>query len=358
MEQKKQLNDREHAILSAIVYKYILDAEPVSSRALSKQTGLGLSPASIRNVMSDLEEKGYLKQPHTSAGRIPTDEGYRRYVDSLSHLEELSAQEKQSIKSSVAHVRDVDEVLSVTSQALGRVTHQLGLALSPRFVDGRFEKLDFISLSDRKVLLVLALQSGIVRSLVVEMESDLSPGKLATICAVLNERFAGLTVAEIQTSLSERMSGMYFDEKTMGVIRLFIPSIEHLFENTLQTHLHTSVMPVALHQPEFLDRSMLSAIMELVGDSKVLIHLLDRRKKENRVSITIGGENEDGQFKSFSIVTSDYRIGSMVGTLGVIGPTRMPYPKLISAVDYTARIVEENYKSEKPADRSAGHANN
>ncbi len=350
MNSNTQLNDREQAILGAIVQQYVVNAEPVSSRNLSKHAGMGLSPASIRNVMSDLEEKGFLRQPHTSAGRVPTDDGYRYYVDSLAGIEDLSAQEKQTIGTAVAHVSDVEEILGVTSQALGKVTHQLGIALSPRFGDAIFEKFDFVALAQRRVLLVLALQSGIVRSMVVETESDLGSDKLATICSILNERFAGQKIAEIQASLAQRVAGADLDEKWVGAIRLFIPAIEHLFENTIQTRLHASAAPVVLRQPEFADRSMFGAIMELLENETVLIHLLSRRGKEDGVTITIGGENEGGQFKSFSIVTSNYHIGSMTGTLGIIGPTRMPYPKLISAVDYTARVIEESTRAGRIAE--------
>jgi heat-inducible transcriptional repressor len=340
------LNDRQHAILSAVVQTYVLTAESVGARTIAKQSAMQLSPATIRNAMSDLEEMGFLSQPHTSAGRIPTDKGYRYYVDFLMNQVELTHIEKDAIAASMAHAHDVDKVLEISSQVLGRITHQLGVALSPRFEEAVFKKMDFLQLSSNRILLALSLESGIVKTLSVELNTDLSVSQIATICSIVNERFQGRPITELQKTGKDRLSGMSVDENSIGIIRLFIPSVEQLFESTSQINLYTAGTSAMLSQPEFIiDKTMLSALMELLDDKKVLIHLLSRHEHTRGMVISIGGENEEGQFKSFSVVASSYKVGNTAGTLGVIGPTRMPYPKLISAVDYMAKVLEEKHKN-------------
>lgn len=339
----KILHERQHNILSTVIQEFILTAEPVGSRTISKKANIGLSPATIRNVMSDLEETGFLEQPHTSAGRIPTDKGYRYYVNFLMKQEELTDQEKNTIESYMVHASEVDEVLELASRALGKVTHQLGIALSPRFEKGIFKKIEFVQLSSSRILLVLALKSGIAKTMTVEINTQIDPEKLYAICSVLNERFSERSIADIRKTIKESVFGIN-EGSNMGVIRLFIPSVEQLFSNSMCLNLHTSGIPVVLSQPEFLNKSMIETIVELLENKNTLIHLLSEREKKQGACITIGGENQNGEFKSFSIVTSNYSIGAMKGTLGVIGPTRMPYPKLVSAIDYTVKTLEEKHK--------------
>lgn len=341
MGTPKSLSERQQAILSAIVQNYVLTAQPVGSRTLSRSSSLRLSPASIRNVMSDLEELGYLEQPHASAGRIPTDLGYRYYVDNIMRQVELSTEEQNAISSSLENVAEMDGILDVTSRALGKVTQQLGVALSPRFEEGVFRRIDFVSLSSEKVLLALQLRSGIVKTMVVEIDSQLGAEKLNSVCTVFNERFMGKKVRDIQDTIDSALSGVQVDSKQFGAIRLFIPSFFSLLQSASQAHLHTAGMPVVLTQPEFANKPMLDAIVELLEDQSTLVHLMSNQSTDRKIHITIGGENEKGRFKSFSVVTSSYRVGSMHGTLGVLGPKRMAYPKLVSAVDYTVKALEK-----------------
>lgn len=337
MEQ--QLSERQHSILNHVIQDYILTAKPVSSRSISKRKNINLSAASVRNVMSDLEEMGFIESPHTSAGRVPTDLGYRYYVDGIKEITDLSTQEKEAIQQTVETAHGLEEVMEITTLALSKITRQLGVAVAPNFNRGIFHKIDFVQLSATKILLILALQSGMVKTVMMEIDTDLDLDELKKICGIFNERFCSRTLGDIQQNINDSLKNL--EEKQLGIIRLFIPCVEQLFEETSESNIHTSGVHAMLAQPEFMNQRMIGTVMEFIEDKNVLVHFLSRQGKGGGVSISIGGENESGQFRSFSIVSSGYKVGNMQGSLGVIGPTRMPYPKLISAVDYTARLLEE-----------------
>ncbi len=344
MHIKENLDTRQHAILEAIVQEFISHALPVGSRSISKKEAINLSPATIRNVMSDLEEIGFIKQPHTSAGRIPTDMGYRYYVDYLMKQVTLAEEEKEIINSSIIQSNEVEEVLEYASRALGKVTKQLGIALSPKFEEGVFKKMEIVKISANRMLLVLELKSGVVKTITAEMNTELDNSKISIISNILNERLSDKKISDIQETLQERLESIG-NKEFLGTIRLFVPSIKHLFDVTARQKLHTGGIPIILSQPEFIDKTGIEAIIELLENKNTLIHTLSGRNNERGTCITIGGENNEGDFSSFSIVTSNYTVGNTSGTLGVIGPTRMPYPKLVSAIDYTVKVLEQNYNT-------------
>lgn len=342
----KDLSDREKQILRILIDHYITTAEPVASRTIAKTYSINLSPASIRNTIKDLEDLGLLKQPHTSAGRIPTIEGYRLYVDYLLHPEELSEMEKEQIRNRISkEYIGIDQLLEQTSRVLGSVSHQLGVAISPKFDSGIITRLELIPVAERRVLVVMAMRSGLARTILLEVETDLEDYALMETASVLNERLCGLTVGEIRRTLKKRLS-----ETTKGdprLIRMFIDSSVELLENSSQSDVHISDTRHILNQPEFKDSTKIREFIDLVEERKTMIELVSRAGIVEGITVTIGvdGGGDDNKkstdARELSLMSSTYSAGKFKGILGVIGPTRMPYSKLVSVVDYTAKRLSE-----------------
>jgi len=336
------LTEREQCILGTIIREYMIMALPEGSRMLSKKSGLDLSPASIRNIVSDLEERGYVEQPHTSAGRIPTDKGYRYYVDNLIELSELTGEEKENIDSQFDMKAGSFEALAgVTSKVLSSLSHQLGLVLSPRVHNGVFGRLSVIEMAEMRLMLVLTIESGLVNSIMVEVETQFTQRELQAAVEFINQRLCGRKLSDIESSLAETMRTD--DKDKIGVIRLFVDNYENLSDFPVDKIIHMSGTQNILGQPEFEKKEDLEAIIELMENKEMLVHLLDKRKLKEGVYVTIGGENDDGHFNSYSIVSSRYQIGDVTGALGIIGPKRMVYPKLIPVVAYAAQTLSKKY---------------
>ena len=338
------LTDREHHVLDAVVRNYILSAAPTGSRFLSKQAEFDLSPATLRNIMSDLEERGFIVQPHTSAGRVPTDKGYRYYVDRLMKLIELPDEVKNSIKQSLtgAEPSDLHLLMEATSKALSRVTHQLGVILAPKISKGVFRHLYIFPIEPRRVLLHLTIDAGFVKTMICEVATEISAERLESACQVINERFYGMTLIDMCKNEQAIFSDVYSFE--LGIIRLFVPSIKKIIETEEQESVYAEGETNIMTQPEFFSKDRVGAVIEIFEEKKLLMHLFETEQtNKSGVIIMIGGENRDGQLKSFSIIKTKYHVGHMEGSLGVVGPKRMPYPFLVSAVDYTAKLLGELY---------------
>jgi len=335
-----ELTTREQQILEAIVRNYVVSAAPTGSRFLSKNSEVGLSPASIRNVMGDLEEKGYICQPHTSAGRIPTDKGYRLYVDTLMQNAVLPEEQKEKITQIIesANHSDLHVLMDATSKALSMVTDQLGLILSPRLSHGVFRHLHIFEIEPHRFMLQLTIDSGFVRTMTVELQSDIPAVNLEQACNSINQRFYGMRLHEI----NEHEGTIFTDVElaSLGVIRLFVPSLKKMMQADESGEIFTEGTTNIVLKPEFGNREQMGAVIEILGEKKMLMHLLNIENDiGDKVVISIGGENKNGVFESFSILKAKYKIGTLEGTLGVMGPKRMPYPFVISAVDYTAKLL-------------------
>jgi heat-inducible transcriptional repressor len=312
----------------------------VGSRVIANKYKLGISPATIRNTMQDLEEMDLITHPHTSAGRIPTDKGYRVYVDTLLEPEELTYSEEKQIKSEIlVDYAAVEDLLEQTSRVLASVSNQLGVTMAPRFDQGILTRINLIPVAEKKILVVLAVKHGLVRTVLLEAESNLKPEALDKTANILNERLCGLTLGEIKNSMEQRLK----EDSTVDpkLIRLFLESSENLlnFPETEQVHLGGTTNIV--DQPEFKDREKFRKLIELIEEKRLLAELVSAKGIKNGITITIGKEIERGEMQPFSLVTSSYKAGKVSGTIGIIGPTRMRYAKLISLVDYTAKLLSE-----------------
>ncbi|MBD3242749.1 MAG: heat-inducible transcription repressor HrcA [Chitinivibrionales bacterium] len=341
-----ELTVRERKVLEAIVRNFILSAAPTGSRFLSKQLDLRLSAATLRNVMGDLEDKGFITQPHTSAGRVPTDKGYRVYVDQMMAQSSLPQPLKERIRSIIERTdpTDLHLLMEATTRALSVVTDQLGIILAPRLSDGIFRHIHIFEIEPHRHVLHMTIDSGFVRTLTVEIASEVSQDRLSQACGILNQRFYGLRLAELTEREDEILQDI--ESPDLGVIRLFVPSIRKMLTqehdaDSLFTEGETNIVL----KPEFHAPDQLGAIVEILADRKMLMHLFSTSDTEpGRVVISIGGENRGGMFESFSVVKARYNVGSLEGSVGVLGPKRMPYPFLVAAVDYTSKLLGELHR--------------
>ncbi|MGA9119516.1 MAG: heat-inducible transcriptional repressor HrcA, partial [Bacteroidota bacterium] len=322
----EDLTERERTVLRYVVRDFIETATPVGSRYISKrhEQDLGLSSASIRNVMSDLETLGYIDHPHTSAGRIPTDRGYRFYLDSLMELERLSRKDEKSIRENLGMAEDHDQLLREVSRLLGRISRQLCVITPPSLTSGTFEKLELVSLLGNRIVVILSISSGLIRTIMMDVASEIPREKLDELSRTLNERLAGLSLQEIRNTFAERLQEVR-DEET-GLISLFIDSVDKLFVPPKTDKLHIGGARDVIEQPEFVNPEDFRSVIELINDEDIIIHLLEKHDAHHGgVKVTIGKENEEEKLRQYSVITKTYEVGESLGAIGVIGPRRMPY---------------------------------
>ena len=359
------LSERERHILCLVVKSFIDTAGPIGSRSLARQhPAVNLSPASIRNTMSDLEEMGYLDHPYTSAGRVPTERGYRAFVDDLMEPE-LSPTEKDLLTLQLAQlIGDAGALFRESSRLLGRLTNLLGVVLSPRLSTGVLERLDVVPLSGARLMFVLGVRGGLVKTIVLEVEADVRREDLGRVVSILNERLAGLTLAEIRRTHRERVRDV--DDAGTGLVRLILDESNVLFSEATEGRLLHSGAHHMLAQPEFQDTDDLRALIALLEDEDSVVHLLEDEHPRStssprsgraakvlperladeagRALVRIGSENSRAEdrregVERYSIVTSSYQLGEAVGTVGVIGPTRMDYARVVALVENAAALM-------------------
>jgi heat-inducible transcriptional repressor len=337
----EELSERDKAVLRHVVQNFILTANPVGSRQLAKHSGLKLSPATIRNLMADLEERGYLNHPHTSAGRVPTDKGYRVYVDMLMDIEELTKKDLDTIERKLDRVDNRDELLAHAAGLLGTISSQLSIITNPHIASGRLERLEFVPLSTNRIMIIITIKSGLIKTLVMEVQSFIQREKLNAIAEILNERLHGLTLRDIRDSFKERVQDVKNEET--GLIRLFIDSVNELFDDTKERdRLFISGTKDIITQPEFDSPETMKSVIELLDDREVIIHVLENQERsEERLKISIGNENREKKLKNYSVITTRYLIGDIFGTVSVIGPKRMNYSKIVPLVDYIAKSITQ-----------------
>jgi heat-inducible transcriptional repressor len=339
------LNEREQQVLEAVIRTFVETAEPAGSRTVARQFPLGVSPATIRNTMSDLEEKGFLFHPHTSAGRIPTDRAYRYYVNTLMRPVRLTVSEQKRLRRelSESEAAPLERLIQKAAQVLGLLTGELGIAIAPRPEETTLESLELISVTSDKVLLVLKLRNGLVRTVYVDLPASVPPETLVAVTLVLNERLAGQTLAEIRRTLPDRLrdTALPDDVTATELLNIFVESADDLFEFNEGSELHLGRTSVLAHQPEFATSNQLRGLIELTERRDLLANVLTDREHAAPLTITIGGEHSQPELSGFTLMTSQYRIGGLSGVIGVIGPTRMPYEKVAAIVGCTSSLVSE-----------------
>jgi heat-inducible transcriptional repressor len=341
MPTSDQLSERELRVLEAVVQTYIETAEPTGSQTIARKFGLGVSPATIRSTMSDLEDKGYLFHPHTSAGRIPTDRAYRVYVDALMRLSPPSHEEQDTLRAQLTGTRSaVEEILRRAAQVLGVLTQELGVAVGPALDQVVLERLELVQVSSERLLLVFNLHSGVVRTIFVEVPGLLRPASVHQVAQILNERLSGLTLKEIRATLPERLRDASTPADGRELLNIFIAEGDGLFDlSKAESSVVLGSAQMLAEQPEFASNSRMRDLLRLTEGRDLLKQALESRRQRG-LSITIGAENPDTRLSDFTLVTSSYEAGGLRGVIGVMGPTRMPYDKIIGLVEHTSRLVE------------------
>jgi len=337
------LKDREKAILRFVIHQFILTANPVGSRNVSKKYDLGLSPASIRNVMADLEDLGFLNHPHTSAGRVPTDKGYRVYVDSLMDPPRLEEKVKQIIDANLGSAAsETEDLLKITSSILSDLTNQLAMVTYPKFELAVLEKIQIVQLSSTRILVVVSVKSGLIKTITLEIDAEVKEEQIVIVQQLLNERLSGLRFSEIRNTIEERVKD-FNSEVYRPIIRVFLDSVDKIFTDLSSEKAIISGTKNILMQPEFEDSQNFQSVIELVENRDIIIHILDKNKSLplEDFTITIGEENRDEKLSDYSMITKEYKIGDMTGTLGIMGPKRMDYSKIVAAVVYVAQQLTQ-----------------
>lgn len=337
------LTERERAVLAAVIDSFVRTAAPAGSRRIGKEYELGVSAATIRNTMADLENKGFLTHAHTSAGRTPTDLAYRYYVDALMRRLQPRPSEQAKIEREFVglEVAAVEDLVARAARVLSLLTGELGLAVGPTLALARLERLELIPVSSEKTLLVLTLESGVVRTVYVDLFSTVPRPTLEAVSAALNERLAGDTLQEIRETLGERLRDLSLeDPEAQDLVNIFVHSGPEMFEWALEErHVHLGSAAVLAEQPEFTTGERLRELIQLTERRELLASVLGDRQGGDRPHITIGTEHGKPELDELTIVTANYSIGSLQGTVGVIGPTRMPYDKVVSIVDWTSGLL-------------------
>jgi heat-inducible transcriptional repressor len=302
--------------------------------------------------MSDLQEKGFLTHPHTSAGRVPTDKAYRAYVDSLLNAPAgaIVMAERERLREDIAGSSSaIDSILRRAAQSLGVLTQELGVALGPRLDASILRRLELVRVGSDRLLLVLTLEGGVVRTVFVEVPGTLADSAVAEVTRVLNERLAGHSLRELRTSVAERLRDSATMPEASELLNIFVQEGEQLLDVALPMSegggsVIVGQTSVLASQPEFGGAESLRRLLTLTEEPARLADALRRKHKGDErpgLSITIGAEHGDPQFDQFTVVTAEYRAGALAGVIGVIGPTRMPYDKVISLVQHTSRLLSD-----------------
>lgn len=332
------LNERAKTLLKTLVERYIHEGEPVGSRSLSKFSGLDLSPATIRNVMVDLEEMGYVASPHTSAGRIPTAKGYRFFVDSLLVVQSLDIKEMSHLENQM-HPDNPSRLINVASQMLSELTRFAGIVITPKRAGGAvFRYIEFMALSEKRILLIMVTPEGDVQNRIIFTETSYNQSDLIEASNFLNQHYAGCALEEIRSRLQLELKQLRYDMTSLMSTAIEISS---------DVIRESSEAVVLAGEHKLLDVKDLSGnltslkkLFELFERKTKLLQLMELSRQAHGVKIFIGGESDVAALDEVSVVTAPYEIeGKVVGTVGVIGPRRMAYERVIPIVNITARLL-------------------
>jgi heat-inducible transcriptional repressor len=330
------LDPRAQYLLKTLVERYIVEGQPVGSRVLSKQPGLELSPATIRNVMADLEELGYIASPHTSSGRIPTAKGYRFFVDSLMVMKPLEQGEIHRLEGEFTADRP-QQLMSAAATLLSQLTHFAGVVMTPRRREASFRHIEFLRLSERRVLLIVVTSEGDVQNRILHTNRSYAQSQLIEATNFFNEHYSGQPYDAVRSLLAEELKSLRED-----IVGLMTAAVEvggaALNENEALVVTGEKNLLAASDLASNMDR--LRRLFELFEQKTSLLHLLDVSQRAQGVQIYIGGESGLVPLDECSVVTAPYELdGRVIGTLGVIGPTRMAYERVIPIVDITAKLL-------------------
>jgi heat-inducible transcriptional repressor len=331
------VDPRAQYLLKTLIERYIIDGQPVGSRVLSRQSGLELSPATIRNVMADLEEMGFITSPHTSAGRVPTAKGYRFFVDSLLVVKPLDEGEISELQDQLQADRP-QALVSAAAQLLSQLTQFAGVVATPRRREPSFRHIEFLRLSERRVLLIIVTPDGDVQNRILHTDRLYTPSQLIEASNFFNDHYAGQPFAAIRGLLADELKQLR--EDVVGLMTAAVDAGAAALADSRDDLVVSGEKNLLSASDLASNMDRLRRLFEVFEQKTSLLHLLDLSQRAQGVHLFIGGESGLAPLDECSVITAPYEIdGQVIGTLGVIGPTRMAYERVIPIVDVTARLL-------------------
>jgi heat-inducible transcriptional repressor len=338
MDKPEELGDREKEVLRAVVHEYIATGDPVGSQQLAKRSEFDVSAATLRNVLSDLEALGFIEKPHTSAGRVPTDRGYRFFVDTLVRLREPLPQERSLIEQGLAPESGVDEALQEASKVLHFLTRHAGVVLAPRPEDAVLQRIEFVRLRENRVLAILVGKRGEVQNKLITIDFPITPEELVRAANYLSELLAEFPLEAVHGKLQQELNQekALYDELAGKALKLGVAATDiHASERVLIEGAGSF-----LDSKEFADVERMKALFKVLDEKNKLLSLLDRVQRARELQIFIGAESDFSSAGEVSVIASPYGTDEHVlGAVGVIGPTRMNYQRVIPLVNFTAQVL-------------------
>lgn len=339
------LDDRKIKVLYAIIDSYIIGAEPIGSRTITKQYDIGVSSATVRNEMSDLEELGFLIKPYSSAGRIPSDKAYRFYVDGLLNMREpkVDLKKKNQIKDILAsESREIDELLKNSAKILSTLTSYTALAISPQLRDLTIKHIQLIPIDKLQILLVLVSNTGVVKNSIIRIEESIPENQVKILSNLLNEKLKGLSIKDINSDISKVIFKEIYELK--DIIENIIPVISKSLQDINNIDLYSDGINKILNFPEYKDLEKAKSFMQFFEDKDTIVDILlgNSISSSKGINIVIGEENTYESIKDCSLITATYRLGEKtIGKIGVIGPTRMDYIQVINNLKLFSKNITE-----------------
>lgn len=337
------LDDRKTKVLYAIINSYILSAEPIGSRTITKLYDLGVSSATVRNEMSDLEDLGFLNKPHSSAGRIPSDKAYRLYVNELlkTHRPKIDLIKKDQIKKILAsESREIEQLLQNSAKILSALTSYTALAISPQLKGSKIKHIQLVPIDNHQILMVLVSNTGVVKNSIFRLDKEVSENQVLTISNFLNDKLKGLSIEEIDGEISTGILTEIYQYK--AIMDGIIPIINQSMEDMDNIDLYSDGVTKILNFPEYKDLEKAKSFISFIEDKDSVVEILLNNSLSQDIEITIGNENIYKPIKDCSLITATYRLGDKtIGKIGVIGPTRMDYYKLVNTLQlFSVNITE------------------
>ncbi|MQY65801.1 MAG: heat-inducible transcription repressor HrcA [Clostridia bacterium] len=339
--------ERKKKILQVVIRHYVRTARPAASGMIVRDYDFPFSSATVRNVLAELEEEGYLTHPYTSAGRIPTDKGYRFYVDRLMEAQKLTQEEERHIAREYrAKRRGLEEVMRQTSKMLSLISHQAGFILTPTLDRNFLKHIELVALGGKRILAVLVIQAGLIRHKTIQLNYDLKRSQLYRISKILNEKLSGLPLSQMREEMNriiEQESNKYLGllQTAKGLIGQAFTSEES------EIYLEGSANILASVKEDLYDYAGVGSVFRAIEEKRIILDIVRRLVQSEGVKVLIGKENLYPELKDFSVVSSTYKSGNrVVGALGIIGPKRMEYPKMVALVDFVAKVVNNILNSE------------
>jgi heat-inducible transcriptional repressor len=337
------LDDRKLRILQAIIDDYINTAEPVGSRTIAKKHELGLSSATIRNEMADLEEMGFLEQPYTSAGRVPSDKGYRLYVDQLMKINELSENDVEKIRDAMdVRINELSQLIRNASVVMSKFTKYTSLAVTPHNKKSVLKAVQVVPIEPGKALVIIVTDTNIVRNSLVRVAENITPDFIIQVSNVLNEKLRGFTLEMLKTDIltneMEQLTSLPY-----GLIKPVFDGIEDLIRTIDKPEVYLEGATNILNFPEFKEVEKAKEFLSILDEKKIVSDLLiNDLYNDNDIVIQIGNENIIEGIKDCSLVAASYSVGNhIIGTIGIIGPTRMEYSKVVSSMNYIRNKINQ-----------------